>query len=235
MLKDKRKLLYVVAFVVLLLILILVVVLVVNQNSKNPDTSSNNVSSISSSTSSQESNPRSSSDVFPLILERAQAYSEDALVQFYTGVTPHIKDTTTYYGTEDGLFSHWFASVYSPSKSETVTLTYSNGEITLGEPTLMDELAIEYENTVPHWNDASSYISSEEAYQVAVANGLDDTSNYYFMHLGDPVGQIKYPGRCVWRIVENSRTLLDEYGSGQLVSTYYVDCSTGELLDKVSI
>jgi c-di-AMP phosphodiesterase-like protein len=113
MLKDKRKLLYVVAFVVLLLILILVVVLVVNQNSKNRILLLI-MSPVLVVALAHKSNPRSSSDVFPLILERAQAYSEDALVQFYTGVTPHIKDTTTYYGTEDGLFSHWFASVYSP-------------------------------------------------------------------------------------------------------------------------
>mgnify|MGYP001135621249 CR=1 FL=1 len=76
--------------------------------------------------------------------------------------------------------------------------------------------------------DPTTLVDSEDIYNAAVSEGLDETNNYVNMYLGS-TGAFGY----VWQIDERSKENQNEYEVGIIQNVYIYNANTGELVNVV--
>jgi hypothetical protein len=180
-----------------------------------------------------EYNTKSSSEAIAATNKRAKEWSKDAKLYQCSGVTfssVQMPDKTYYFlGSEEGNYASWLCQYYSDSKSATLMLSYREGEIDvdLSEDVLqLDKYSKLTYSDVNYPSDVSKLADSSDVYETVLAEGLDPENNYYNMYLGDD-----YQKGYVWKVDERSKTEKDEYDTGVIVNTYYLDAESGELME----
>lgn len=118
---------------------------------------------------------------------------------------------------------------YSPSKKQTISVSYINGEISTSIPNnLTTDLIDFYNKYLSIYQDYTPLISSCVVYEIAKKNGLDDIKNYYSIRSVSS----EYPNRYVWVVEERSRSDFDDGKEimGKVEHSYIIDALTGEVL-----
>jgi len=174
----------------------------------------------------------SSSEALSVMYSASLKWAGDSKVSEFSAVPISISyyDVSyEYIAFEDGKFANWSCIFYSPSKDQTRMYEYDEGVLddSIGAVDTGEYGSLFY-GSVDYPSDVSSIVDSQDIYNDAVDQGLDDESNYVNMYLRDISGY-----GFVWEIEERSRTEKDEYDIGVIVNTYIYDIYTGELEDIV--
>jgi hypothetical protein len=173
-------------------------------------------------------------DIRDEITATLSGWASDYRIVAITATTRYMEDDLgkQYFGTEGGKFSSWMFEVYSPSKSAVVMYAYTNEVGDLGDDLELDEYAVLGYKDREYFNDLSTFKSTQEVFDAALANGLEMTEDkHIYMYLGQTGEDDIDAGRAVWRIDERSNTQLDEYDIPVILNRYYIDAKTLEVLE----
>lgn len=174
------------------------------------------------------------SEIASQIEKDLKEWSKDYRIHSVTGMTTYTMngDEKVFYGTEGGKFSSWMIDVYSPSKQASVMYLWDDGVGEIGEEMDISEdgkYIVDMYDNKEVFNDITSLVSTQSIVEEARKNGLDDTTNYIFIYLGES-NTMDYGNQYVWKIDERSKTEEDEYSTGLFLNGYVVDAKTGKFI-----
>lgn len=248
MFKDKKRLYIISAVVIVLLITVTVGAVLVIKSNKKLDNTENKTEDADTSTEQEDSNKSSlpdwesvdSSVALAEIQAAAQVWSADVKFLSCSGVpVAYItEDMTTYLGGKNGATSSWSCFVYSPSLKQDTTVGWNKGETKVSQPHVTwGQSEFEIDPNTRSFFDPSVFISTKAVYDILLDNGLDFEASYVSFNFGLSDGLNTYGSQVIWQINEYSRTKLedpeDEYSQGKREKIYYVDGTTGEVLQAI--
>lgn len=232
--KNKKKKLLIILLVIFVLLTATIggYVLLKLNKSKTEDNNESNVTEENIQDESKfipyEFTYYSSTEGISKTNEAAVNWATDAKLYSCSGVTSStvkINDHTYEFVAGDkGDYREWFCEYYSPSKKETMIITY-DGEVNINEAIAIGEYSESLYNGVVY-PTVSKIISTEILFQGVDLNRDDYYYNIYLVDLS------KYG--YVWKLEERSKTEKDNFDVGLTIKSYVFDPYTGEIIDTVN-
>ena len=171
----------------------------------------------------------------------ATSWSPDAKFISCSGQwTQFQSDSVTYFiGFEKGAFYKWSCFIYSASKHQDTIIIWQSGKVTTNTAHITYTGAkSEHDPNKRNFYDPAKFISSQIAYQTAVAAGFNDKKNYQSLSFGMSGAQGLYGKTSVWELHEYSLNELDssvtENPQGKWLKIYYIDGTSGMILQTIS-
>jgi len=229
---------------VLLLLLFIGLVLVKNNNTFTDNIAIDNNLTKTDADKTNQSNIQipeftveSSDIVFPLMNEELYKWAGDALIMNISAIGGSIgaegssagqASEKIYYGAENGEFSSYLMSVFSKSKAQLNNVSWESGKIIVGTGSDLDKVSLTNYENIKMISPNINIISSERAFEIAKANGMDDVKNKCLAYVFTEFSTDK----IYWEYNERSRTEVDAKGLEIIIAKYKIDAVTGDYLGK---